>query len=99
MKFQISAQWIWGYQFEIPNDELKLVEAHLRREFITTYAKKNMIHFFRKHNLLDLSDFVQSIKHMCLCGYYNLDDENSANNDEIVYLCYHSGDMDNHFCD
>lgn len=93
MKFQISAPWIWGFQLEIDDDELKNIKHNDLHTYINKYAKSKLDNFFRTHNLMDIVDFISTIKRFSITeNFYN------DNNESIVYLCYHKDDTGEQCC-
>lgn len=92
MMFQISAPWVWGFQFDIDDNVLALYSHEEQHKLINSEAKRLMNEFFRRYNLMDIVDYLSTIKHFSISG--NMD----YNNNQIVYLCYHEGSVSSKCC-
>lgn len=56
-KIQVSAKTYWGFNIEIPNNKLSL----MNEIDIVEEIKKKMITFFKKHNLEELKEGINNL--------------------------------------
>lgn len=75
-KIQVSAKTYWGFNIEIPNNKLYL----MTNNEIVEQIKKEMISFFKKHNLEELKEGVNNL---------NLHIHGPISFGDIIYVCDH----------
>jgi hypothetical protein len=78
-KIQVSAKTYWGFNIQIPNNKLYL----MTNNEIVQQIKKEMISFFKKHNLEELKEGVNNL---------NLHIHDPISFGDTIYVCDHGKD-------
>lgn len=82
-KFQLSCKYLWGYNTLIDLDEIDSLDEAIQK------VLSRCQHFLENNNLLELVDYLKSIKNKFHIHDMTFEDILLSNINNVVYICHH----------